>query len=155
MSESFSTAFLIIGLELFDRPEAPSRWAKAAWPAAAGALLGCAVVARYGAAAAVMPAMLWLLICRRFRDFALASGGRILSVLRASGAIDRYALSEDHATALRFAINEALSHSGRVVTEERADVRKRNRGRFVNYHELGLAYDNYGFVLEKILIEIN
>lgn len=84
------------------------------------------------------------------RLFALANGGRILSVLRASGAIDRYALSEDHGTALRFAINEALSHSGRVVTEERADViSEPARGAFVR-NQMALTWGLYGPLLASL-----
>jgi 4-amino-4-deoxy-L-arabinose transferase-like glycosyltransferase len=51
MSESFSTAFLVWGLERLD-----SRGAKPAWWLLGGVLLGLAQVTRYGSAAAIVPA---------------------------------------------------------------------------------------------------
>lgn len=73
MSESFSTAFLVWGLERLDDQEAqPGSWA---W---GGALLGLAQVTRYGSAAVIVPAMIWLLLNRRFRTFALAAAGGLV-----------------------------------------------------------------------------
>lgn len=77
MSESFSTAFLVWGLERLDDRHA--RWPWAAW---GGALLGLAQVTRYGSAAAILPAMAWLLVQRQWRSFALAAlGGGVVAVL--------------------------------------------------------------------------
>lgn len=76
MSESFSAAFLVWGLERLD-DDAPG------WRAAftGGALLGLAEVTRYGSAAAIAPAMLWLLVTRRWRAFGLAAAGGALVAL--------------------------------------------------------------------------
>lgn len=75
MSESFSAAFLVWGLERLDAEDGPSAWA---W---GGVLLGFAQVTRYGSAAVILPAMLWLLIARRFRPFALATAGGLVVAL--------------------------------------------------------------------------
>ena len=85
MSESFSTAFLVIGLEFLDRPAAQAkRWLA---PLLGGALLGLAVVARYGSAAAIIGPMVWLLVSRRWREFAAASvAGTAVAI--ALGALD-------------------------------------------------------------------
>lgn len=70
MSESFSTAFLVWGLERLDaEDEGPRAWA---W---GGLLLGLAQVTRYGSAAVIVPAMIWLLVARRWRPFAFAALG--------------------------------------------------------------------------------
>ncbi len=82
MSESFSTAFLVIALERLDcaleEPLAgPRRW----WvPAVGGLLLGAAVIARYGGAVVVAAAMLWLLLRRRWAAFAAAVAGGAVSL---------------------------------------------------------------------------
>ncbi len=73
MSEAFSTAFLVWGLERLD-----DREAKAGWWVWGGALLGFAQVTRYGSAAVIVPGMFWLLITRRFRTFALATVGGLV-----------------------------------------------------------------------------
>lgn len=73
MSESFSTAFLVWGLERLDDEQGP----KLSW-AWGGALLGLAQVTRYGSAAVIVPAMAWLLLTRRFRTFALAAAGGLV-----------------------------------------------------------------------------
>ncbi|MBL8950223.1 MAG: glycosyltransferase family 39 protein [Myxococcaceae bacterium] len=83
LGESFSAAFLVIGLELLDREDTP----KGKEALAAGAVLGLSVVARYGSAAAVLGAMLLLLARRRFRAFGLATAGG-LAVAAALGALD-------------------------------------------------------------------
>ncbi len=76
MSEAFSTAFLVWGLERLDAEEVhPASWA---W---GGALLGFAQVTRYGSAAVIVPAMVWLLVTRRFRAFALAAVGGLVIAL--------------------------------------------------------------------------
>lgn len=82
MSESFSVAFLVWGLERLDDSAARSRsWL---W---GGVLLGLAEVTRYGSAAAIVPAMLWLLVTRRWAAAAWAAGGG-LAVAAALGALD-------------------------------------------------------------------
>lgn len=73
MSESFSTAFLVWGLERLDAQEV-----KPGWWALGGALLGFAQVTRYGSAAVIVPAMLWLLLSRRFKTFAFAAAGGLV-----------------------------------------------------------------------------
>ncbi len=79
MGESFSTAFLLVGIELLDRlpsgdePSERKRW-HLVW-ALGGTCLGLAVVARYASSVIVAAAMLWLLVARRFRPFALAAAG--------------------------------------------------------------------------------
>ena len=75
MSESFSAAFLVWGLERLDSEDGPPAWA---W---GGVLLGFAQVTRYGSAAVILPAMGWLLIARRFRPFALATAGGLVVAL--------------------------------------------------------------------------
>lgn len=74
MSESFSVAFLAWGLERLD-DDADSRWHVAFL---GGLLLGFAQVTRYGSAAVILPAMLWLLVTRRWRSFAFATAGGLL-----------------------------------------------------------------------------
>lgn len=84
MSESFSVAFLVWGLERLD-DEADARWHPALL---GGLLLGLAQVTRYGSAAVIAPAMLWLLVTRRWRAFGWATlGGALVAV--ALGALDR------------------------------------------------------------------
>ncbi|MBK7862980.1 MAG: mannosyltransferase [Archangiaceae bacterium] len=93
LGESFSAAFLVVGLELLDRAgsgDAPDREVVGVRRRAAllgGAVLGLSVVARYGSAAAVVGAMVWLLARRRFRDFALAAAGGVI-VAAGLGALD-------------------------------------------------------------------
>ena len=93
LGESFSAAFLVIGLELIDRAKAgnATSWElgnlRARAALAGGFVLGLAVVARYGSAAAVIGAMVWLLVRRRFSDFALAAAGGLVVAL-ALGALD-------------------------------------------------------------------
>ncbi len=77
MSESFSVAFLVWGLERLD-DRAGARWSQ---PVFAGLLLGCAQVARYGSAAVIAPALLWLLVTRRWRSAALTAAGGLVVAL--------------------------------------------------------------------------
>jgi hypothetical protein len=88
MSESFSTAFLVWGLERLDA-EAEKPWAWA-W---GGALLGFAQITRYGSAAVILPAMLWLLLARRWRTFAFATVGGVIIGL-GLGLLDRLTWGE-------------------------------------------------------------
>lgn len=83
MSESLSVAFLVWGLERLDDERAAPAQALLG-----GALLGLGEVARYGSAAVIVPAMLWLLLTRRWRAFGLAAAGG-LAVGAALGALDR------------------------------------------------------------------
>jgi len=88
MSESFSTAFLIYGLERLDAEEVhPLTWV---W---GGTLLGMAQVTRYGSAAVIVPAMLWLLVTRRFRTFALATAGGLV-IASGLGLLDKLTWGE-------------------------------------------------------------
>lgn len=88
MSESFSTAFLVWGLERLDVSEKkPSVWA---W---GGALLGFAQVTRYGSAAVIAPAMLWLLFSRRFATFGFAAAGGAVVAL-GLGLLDKLTWGE-------------------------------------------------------------
>lgn len=83
MSESLSVAFLVWGLERLDDERAsPGQ------QLLGGALLGLGEVARYGSAAVIAPAMLWLLLTRRWRAFGLATAGG-LAVGVGLGALDR------------------------------------------------------------------
>ncbi len=78
MGEGISTAFLICGLERLDANT------KRVGPAVlAGLLLGCAGVARYGSAAVIFPALVWLVFSRRFKDCILTvvSGGAVALAL--------------------------------------------------------------------------
>lgn len=87
MSESFSVAFLAWGIERLDDTEGKGTEDTASL--LGGVLLGLAVVTRYGSAAVVAPAMLWLLLTRRFRTFSFATaGGLVVAVLL--GALDRF-----------------------------------------------------------------
>jgi hypothetical protein len=96
MSESFSTAFLVWGLERLDADDAPrlrSGQAGPGWWAWGGALLGMAQVTRYGSAAVIVPAMLWLLVAKRFRTFAFAAVGGLV-VAFALGLLDKLTWGE-------------------------------------------------------------
>jgi hypothetical protein len=79
MSESFSAAFVVWGLERLDAPESNRR----SWPAlAAGLLLGLAQVTRYGSAAFIVPVLIVLLVTRRFRAFGgVVVGGMVVAFL--------------------------------------------------------------------------
>lgn len=88
MSEAFSVAFLVWGLERLD-----ARDVKPAWWALGGALLGCAQVARYGSAAVILPAMVWLLVERRWKTFAGATVGGLVVAL-GLGALDFFTWGE-------------------------------------------------------------
>lgn len=88
MSEAFSTAFLVWGLERLD-----ARDVKPHWWAVGGALLGFAQVTRYGSAAVIVPAMVWLLVERRWRTFGAATLGGLLVAL-SLGALDRFTWGE-------------------------------------------------------------
>jgi len=83
MSEAFSVAFLVWGLERLDDQEAP-RW-QALF---GGVLLGFAQVTRFGSAAVIAPAMLWLLLTRRWRAFGEATVGGLAVGVLLLGAFD-------------------------------------------------------------------
>jgi GPI mannosyltransferase 3 len=91
LGESFSAAFLVIGLELLDRPPSPLVGERAGVRGQSallgGAVLGLSVVARYGSAAAVIGAMLFLVARKRWRDAIAASVGGLVVAL-ALGALD-------------------------------------------------------------------
>lgn len=79
MGESFSAALLVIALERLDAARGR------AWHVAAlgGALLGCAVVTRYGSAVVVVAALLWLAAARAWKPllFAMLGGGVVALAL--------------------------------------------------------------------------
>ncbi len=88
MSESFSVAFLVWGLERLDaEEEGAAQWFLG------GVLLGLAQVTRYGSAAAILPAMAWLLVARRFKTFGAAALGG-LSIAFALGLLDKLTWGE-------------------------------------------------------------
>jgi hypothetical protein len=63
LSESVSTAFLVMSVEALTRPvDRPRAWSSGIW---GGAALGLAAVARYGSLAAAAGAFVWLLVARR------------------------------------------------------------------------------------------
>lgn len=74
LSESFSVAFLVIGLERLDVGKGARWWV----PFIGGLCLGLAEITRYGSAAVIVPAMLWLLVTRQWRNFALATVAGLL-----------------------------------------------------------------------------
>jgi phosphatidylinositol glycan class B len=83
MGESFSAALLVIALERLDA--AGNRPWHVAW--LGGALLGCAVVTRYGSAVVVVAALAWLLAKRAWKPllFAVLGGAGVALAL---GALD-------------------------------------------------------------------
>lgn len=88
MSESFSTAFLVWGLERLDaEAEGPQAWTLG------GLLLGLAQVTRYGSAAVIVPAMAWLLVARRFRAFGFATAGGLVAAF-GLGLLDKLTWGE-------------------------------------------------------------
>lgn len=88
LSESLSVSFLVWGLERLDAEDVkPWRWV---W---GGALLGFAQIARYGSAADILPAMVWLLFARRFKTFALATAGGLV-VAVGLGLLDKLTWGE-------------------------------------------------------------
>jgi phosphatidylinositol glycan class B len=82
MSESFSAAFLVVGLEALDRRERPERAGLLG-----GLALGLAVVARYGSAVFVAAALVWLVLAWRWRMLAFTCLGG-LAVALGLGALD-------------------------------------------------------------------
>ena len=88
MSESFSTAFLVWGLERLDAEDAgPDGWTLG------GLLLGLAQVTRYSSAAVIVPAMVWLLVTRRWKPFAFAALGGAVAAF-GLGLLDRLTWGE-------------------------------------------------------------
>lgn len=84
LSETFSTAFLVWGLERLD-PRLSFRRSRAAF---GGILLGLAFAARYGAGAALVGAGLWLLLYGGQKRIVAASIGGAITLLLL-GALDR------------------------------------------------------------------
>jgi GPI mannosyltransferase 3 len=82
MSESFSAAFLVVGLEALDRKERLERAGLLG-----GLALGLAVVTRYGSAVFVAAALLWLVLARRWRVLAFTCLGGLGTAL-GLGALD-------------------------------------------------------------------
>lgn len=82
LSESFSAAFLVVGLEALDRAESSKRSGLLG-----GLALGLSVVTRYGSAVFVLAALVWLVVTRRWSRLAwccLAGGAVALGL----GALD-------------------------------------------------------------------
>lgn len=76
MSESFSTAFLLIAVEALDREARPARAGLLG-----GAALGLSVVTRYGSAVFVVAALAWLVFKRRWATLYYAAfGGAVVAV---------------------------------------------------------------------------
>lgn len=88
LSESFSVAFLVWGLERLDAEDP-----RPLQNVLAGVLLGFAQITRYPSAAVIAPAMLWLLVTRRWRAFGWATLGG-LAVALALGLLDRMTWGE-------------------------------------------------------------
>ncbi len=83
MSESFSVAFLVCALERLDDPSLTSRGALAA-----GVLLGFAEVTRYGSAAMILPALVFVAAQRRWAVLRMTMlGGTAVAIFL--GALDR------------------------------------------------------------------
>lgn len=82
LTESFSASFLLIGLERAD-----ARGLRARSYALAGALLGMAVVVRYGSAVLALAALVQLATAGRMRDAGLVAAGGF-AVACALGALD-------------------------------------------------------------------
>ncbi len=81
MGESFSAAFMVIGLERLDAArEQP--WFVAA---AGGAMLGLAVVTRYGSAVVVVAALAWLVATRAWKPLAFTVAGGLVVALALGG----------------------------------------------------------------------
>jgi hypothetical protein len=84
LSEPLSADFLVLAAGALERPT--PRAGPALW---GGAALGFSVVARYGSVPAVAGALLWLLLCRRWRALllTLAGGAAVAALL---GALDAW-----------------------------------------------------------------
>lgn len=83
LSESFSTAFLLIAVEALDREERPRRAGLLG-----GVALGLSVVTRYGSAVVVIAALAWLVFKRRWATLYYAVfGGAVVAA--ALGVLDR------------------------------------------------------------------
>ncbi|MBL8918143.1 MAG: glycosyltransferase family 39 protein [Myxococcaceae bacterium] len=85
MSESFSAAFLVWGLERLDAEEADGDWKVAGL---GGVLLGFAQVTRYGSAAFIAPALVVLAVQRRWRALGACVAGGVLVAL-GLGVLDK------------------------------------------------------------------
>lgn len=85
MSESFSAAFLVWGLERLDAKESDADWKVALL---GGVLLGFAQVTRYGSAAFIAPALVVLAVTKRWRALAFCvAGGAVVALFL--GALDK------------------------------------------------------------------
>ena len=81
MGESFSAALLVVALERLDA-SATRPWHVAAW---GGALLGLAVVTRYGSAVVVLGALAWLVATRAWKPLLFTILGGVLVALALGG----------------------------------------------------------------------
>ncbi len=84
------------------------------------------------------------------RLFDISTGGQVLVVERDNGSIERYLLTPDHFTALRFAVDAGMQRSGSPVSDERADpVSQPARGAFVR-NQMLLTWGVYGPLLAAL-----
>jgi hypothetical protein len=84
------------------------------------------------------------------RLYQISSGGYSLTVMRRGGVVDRYALDDAQATALREAFAEGVARAGRIVAEDAASVvAEPARGPFVRDQML-LASIIYGPALASL-----
>jgi GPI mannosyltransferase 3 len=106
LGESISTSFMVWGLERADVRDARPRTY-----GLAGALLGCAVVARYGSAVIAGAAIAWLLLQRRFRaaGYVAAGGAAIALVL---GVVDWQTWGRPFHSLLKYVDFNILSGAG-------------------------------------------
>ena len=84
------------------------------------------------------------------RLFSISTGGFVLSVERQAGRVERYALTPDHASALRFAIDAGMKRGDAPVAEEAANVISQPaRGAFVR-NQMALTWAVYGPLLAAL-----
>lgn len=81
------------------------------------------------------------------RLFEASSGGRVIVVERRDGRIERFPLSAEHFTALRFAVDAATRTSGAPITEERAEPVVESAGGAFVRNQMLLTWVLYGPLL--------
>lgn len=87
---------------------------------------------------------------REARLYAVSSGGRVLVVDRPTGAVERYALSDDNVASLRRAIDAAVTAGGHTVTEERVDVISQPANRAFVRNQMILTWIVYSPLLAAV-----
>jgi hypothetical protein len=84
------------------------------------------------------------------RLFSISTGGFVLTVERQAGRIERYPLTPDHASALRFAVDAGMKRGDAPVAEETANVISQPaRGAFVR-NQMALTWAVYGPLLAAL-----